>query len=82
MSIEKKQWIGWALTIILAVVAAVASSSSRISTTENKIITCEKQIEKTETLQRIQYDKINEKLDKLLIEVTELKTEIKYKKDK
>jgi TolA-binding protein len=82
MSIDKKQWIGWALTILLAVIAAVASSSGRIATTENSVANCEKRIDKKESIDREQYEKINEKLDKLIIEVTELRIEIKHKQDK
>ena len=82
MSENKKQWIGWALTILLAVITAVASSSGRISKAENNTEQCEKRVDKIECTQKEQYEKINEKLDKLLIEVTALKTELKYKKDK
>jgi hypothetical protein len=82
MGIEKKQWIGWVITIILAVIAAVASSSGRIATNENKVEQCEKNIETIKNIQESQYEKINEKLDWLIIEVTALKVEIKHKKDK
>jgi len=82
MSEQKKQWIGWILTIVLAVIAAVGTSSGRISTMENKCEENEKKIDKIENCQQKQNEKINEKLDRLLIEVTELRIEIKHKKDR
>jgi len=82
MSEQKKQWIGWALTIVLTVISAVSISSGTSAKNSEKLTNCEKRIEKIEIKQECQFEKVSNKLDCLLIAVTELRIEIKHKKDR
>jgi len=74
----KKQVIGWILTIILAIIGAIATSSSRLATCEVKEAKNEEDIRRMEN----QYNIINQKLDNLLIKTTSIETKLEAKKDK
>lgn len=82
MSIKSTQWVGWGLTIVLAAMAAVGSSSRMSARNTEKISTCEKRIDKIEIKQECQFEKVNNKLDCLLVKVIELKMEMPHKQDK
>jgi len=89
MSEQKKQWIGWALTIVLAVIGAVATSSGRMSSMEIKFQTHEQQIIelKREYIDRIKsieckQDKQIEATNELTKSIIRMEGKLDLKQDK
>lgn len=74
---EISKWVGWLLTVVISLVAAVAASSARVATLEEKACINAKNIERLENSQTAQFSEINRKLDLLLIQGTQNETEIK-----
>jgi len=70
------------LSLIVLVVASAFSVTEQVTRNEEKIILMKEEIDKTQAHQLTSEDKIDQKLDKLLMEIQDIKIAMERKQDR